>query len=228
MKWHLTRENYDWSQDPDLGATLVFVCDLGAARTEAATAGYDIGDSVTIKAKSCTVRDLKVAGVNGVDEVTVFASTTGYVFHWTPDEDDHEANDEEWRLRFASKLVPGDQIVAPDGATLAAAAPPPAPVLLPQPIVMLEWRKWLDKALPDTKAKAIDVAKTYSGGLGAPTTAFETGAPKAGYTLKGEAKFLCTGIELEKDGALVVRTAEYELNPEGWLPAAAFPEGAEA
>jgi hypothetical protein len=65
------------------------------------------------------VRDLKVAGVNGVDEVTVFASTSGYVFHWTPDEDDHEANDEEWRLRFASKLVPGDQIVAPDGATLA-------------------------------------------------------------------------------------------------------------
>ena len=228
MKWHLQKENYDHSQDPELGATLVFVCDLGEGKAEAATAGYGIGATVTIKTKSCKVHTLRISGVNGIDEVTIEASTTGYVYHWLPDEDDREANEEEWRLRFASKLVSGEQIVAPDGSTLPEADQPPAQIMLPQPIIMLQWRKWLDKALPATKADAIECAKTYSGGLGAPTTAFEANAPKAGYTLKGATKFLCVGIELEKDGALTLRTAEYELDPQGWIPAAAFPEGNEA
>lgn len=232
MIWHeISERKLDYSQVGQLGAQLMFACDGGTGQASAATAGFDMDDSVTIAGETCTVTGMDVATRDGIDYVSIRANTPDFDWMLLPGETDPEDTEEtigRWLLRFGSKLVPGDQVVGPEGETIAT--PPPPEVLMPQPTIMLEWRRTIDKAIPTTKAAALDMAATYALGLGAPGTAFESNGPKIQHTLAGAAKFLCTSIEVDEHPSLpakCLRVASYEYSPTDW-DAAIYPAGAEA
>jgi len=232
MIWHQVGETkLDYSQPGELGAQLMFAVDGGTGKTAADTNGWDIDDSVTIAGKTCKVTGLDVTSRDSVDYVSVRANTPNFDWMLLPGETDPEDTEEtigRWLLRFGSKLVPGDQVVGPEGETIAE--PPPPEVLMPQPTIILEWRRTIDKAIPATKAQALDMAATYAAGLGVPGTAFETNGPKVQHTLAGAAKFLCTSIEVDEHPSLPgksLRIAGYEYSPTDWDPAI-YPNGAEA
>lgn len=234
MTWHeVADRKLDYSQPGQLGAIMLFACNGGTGAASAATAGYDMGDTVSIAGESCKVTGLKVSTRDGVDYVEITASTPDYSWTFIPGLDDQDPEDDPdrngtWALRFGNKLVPGNQ-VEPTVSGGAPAEPIPPEVLMPQPVINLEWRKTVTKPLPTTKADALDMAATYSAFNGGGGT-FEANAPKVGFTLNGAGEFLCMGVEVEQHPVKPTwtrRIATYEFNPAGW-DVGLYPAGAEA
>jgi len=115
MNWHQVpgSPSFDFSQPPDLGADYRFACDQGKGKTEATIRGYAMDDvlRVTIDGILYVMRvdSLKVASIEGADQVLVHAATVGYRVAYAPGTDE-ETEDDIWTLRFGHKLVPGNQV----------------------------------------------------------------------------------------------------------------------
>ncbi len=238
MKWHLTTEQRDLTQDGELGLIQEYVVGSGRGQTEAIIHGRSRGSSFGVTTDSgqvtVEVRSLAIRTEEGTDVVEVQAGTSGYRFeNWGRNRsNDEDPNLNEWTLRFGMRQVPADQLRGPNDESISeeeleeAFGEEPEAVLVPQPTVNLVWRRRLNKPVPTTRVAALAMAVNY---VSRDTKPWEAGSPTISHTLKGAPTWLCTEVEVQPDeaGESCVRTAMYEYKAGGWKPEAAYPAGVE-